>query len=48
MTFFRAVSFTEPALTVAGDKVSLRPPQTADYEEWAALREARRALLRST
>jgi ribosomal-protein-alanine N-acetyltransferase len=45
MTFFRAVSFTEPALTVAGDKVSLRPPQMADYEEWAALREASRAFL---
>ena len=45
MTFFRAVNFTEPALTVAGDKVSLRPPQTADYEEWAALREASRAFL---
>ncbi len=45
MTFFRAVSFTEPALTVTGERVTLRVPQTNDYEEWAALREASRAFL---
>ncbi|HEX2511742.1 MAG TPA: GNAT family protein [Xanthobacteraceae bacterium] len=45
MTFFRAVSFTEPALTVAGDKVTLRLPQMSDFEEWASLREASRAFL---
>jgi len=45
MTFFRAVSFTEPALTVTGDKVMLRLPQMSDFEEWAALRETSRAFL---
>jgi [ribosomal protein S5]-alanine N-acetyltransferase len=45
MTFFRAVSFTEPALTVAGDTVILRVPQMSDFEEWAALREASRSFL---
>jgi ribosomal-protein-alanine N-acetyltransferase len=45
MTFFRAVSFTEAPLTVTGERVTLRIPQTNDYEEWAALREASRAFL---
>ena len=45
MTFFRAVSFTEPALTVTGEKVTLRLPQMSDFEEWAALRETSRAFL---
>ena len=45
MTFFRAVSFTEPALTIAGERVTLRLPQMGDYEEWAELREASRAFL---
>jgi ribosomal-protein-alanine N-acetyltransferase len=45
MTFFRAVSFTEPALTVTGDRVTLRVPQTNDFEEWAALRGASRDFL---
>jgi ribosomal-protein-alanine N-acetyltransferase len=45
MTFFRAVSFTEPALTVTGERVTLRVPQASDYEEWAALREASRGFL---
>ena len=45
MTFFRAVSFAEPALSVLGEKVSLRLPQMADFEEWAALREASRSFL---
>jgi [ribosomal protein S5]-alanine N-acetyltransferase len=45
MTFFRAVHFTEPALTVTGEKVTLRLPQMTDFEEWAALREASRDFL---
>jgi len=45
MTFFRAVSFTEPALTVTGERVTLRVPQVSDYEEWAALRDASRGFL---
>jgi [ribosomal protein S5]-alanine N-acetyltransferase len=45
MTFFRAVSFTEPALTVAADRVTLRVPQMSDFEEWAALRGASRGFL---
>ena len=45
MTFFRAVSFTEPALTVTGDRVTLRVPQMNDFEEWAALRDASRDFL---
>lgn len=45
MTFFRAVSFTEPALTVTGDRVTLRVPQMNDFEEWAALRDTSRDFL---
>jgi ribosomal-protein-alanine N-acetyltransferase len=45
MTFFRAVSFTEPSLSVSSDAVVLRAPQMADFEEWAALREASREFL---
>jgi len=43
MAFFRAVSFTEPSLSIKG--VVLRAPQMADFEEWAALREASRDFL---
>ncbi len=45
MAFFRAVSFSEPSLSVAGDGVALRTPQLSDFEEWAALREASRDFL---
>jgi [ribosomal protein S5]-alanine N-acetyltransferase len=45
MTFFRAVSFTEPALTITGERVTLRVPQMNDFEEWAALRETSRDFL---
>jgi len=45
MAFFRTVSFSEPLPTVEGDGVYLRAPQTADYADWAALREASRAFL---
>jgi [ribosomal protein S5]-alanine N-acetyltransferase len=45
MAFFRSVSFNEvlPALTGAG--VTLRMPVSADYAEWAALRERGRNFL---
>lgn len=45
MTFFQAVSFIEPSLSVTGETVTLRVPQMADFEEWAALREASRYFL---
>jgi ribosomal-protein-alanine N-acetyltransferase len=45
MAFFRTVSFNEPMPAVAGDGISLRVPQSGDYIEWAALREASRAFL---
>jgi ribosomal-protein-alanine N-acetyltransferase len=45
MAFFRTVSFSEPLPNVDGDGVFLRAPQTADYAEWASLREASRAFL---
>ncbi len=45
MAFFRAVSFTEPSLSIGGEAVALRAPQMADFEEWAALREASREFL---
>ena len=45
MAFFRTVSFSEPLPSVEGDNVFLRAPQTGDYAEWAALREASRAFL---
>ena len=45
MAFFRTVSFSEPLPTVEGEGVYLRAPQTGDYADWAALREASRAFL---
>jgi ribosomal-protein-alanine N-acetyltransferase len=45
MTFFRAVHFAEPALTVTAERVTLRMPQMGDFEEWSALRGASRAFL---
>ena len=45
MSLFRAINFSEPALSVAGERVTLRVPQMNDYEEWAALREASRGFL---
>jgi len=45
MAFFRTVSFSEPMPAVAGEGISLRVPQNADYAEWAALREASRVFL---
>src|SRR5688572_20805646 len=45
MAFFRAVSMAEPPLSISGEMVFLRVPQMADFEEWAALREASRDFL---
>jgi ribosomal-protein-alanine N-acetyltransferase len=45
MAFFRAVSFAEPSLSVSGETVTLRVPQMADFEEWAALRGESRDFL---
>ncbi|MDQ0354137.1 ribosomal-protein-alanine N-acetyltransferase [Rhodoplanes tepidamans] len=45
MAFFRTVSLAEPAGTIEGKGVVLRPPQMSDFEEWAALRERSRAFL---
>ena len=45
MAFFRSVSFNDSMPAIAGDGVSLRMPQSGDYAEWAALREASRDFL---
>jgi ribosomal-protein-alanine N-acetyltransferase len=45
MAFFRTVNFSEPLPTITGEQVFLRPPQMADFPEWAALREASRNFL---
>lgn len=45
MAFFRTVSLTEQLPAIVGEGVVLRPPQMADYPEWAALREASRNFL---
>ena len=45
MAFFRTVGFSEPLMTVAGETVTLRPPQMMDYAEWSDLREASRPFL---
>jgi ribosomal-protein-alanine N-acetyltransferase len=45
MSLFRAINFSEPSLSVAGEQVTLRVPQMSDFEEWAALREASRGFL---
>ena len=45
MSLFRAINFSEPPLSVAGERVTLRVPQMGDYEEWAALREVSRGFL---
>jgi ribosomal-protein-alanine N-acetyltransferase len=45
MAFFRTVSFSDPLPIVEGEGVYLRAPQTADFTEWAELREASRAFL---
>ena len=45
MAFFRTINFTEPLPSVDGDGILLRMPQTTDFEEWSALREASRDFL---
>jgi ribosomal-protein-alanine N-acetyltransferase len=45
MAFFRTSNFSDPLASIAGDGVSLRTPQMADYAEWAALREQSREFL---
>ena len=45
MAFFRTINFSEPPPSIAGDGVTLRPPQMTDYAEWAALRETSRDFL---
>jgi [ribosomal protein S5]-alanine N-acetyltransferase len=45
MALFRTVSMSEPMPAITGPGVSLRVPQSADYAEWAALRETSRAFL---
>jgi ribosomal-protein-alanine N-acetyltransferase len=45
MAFFRTINFSEPLASIPGDGVTLRTPQTTDYAEWAALREASRGFL---
>jgi [ribosomal protein S5]-alanine N-acetyltransferase len=45
MAFFRTINFTEPLPSIEGNGVMLRTPQTTDFEEWAALREASRDFL---
>src|ERR1700687_3860719 len=45
MAFFRTVGFAETLPTIDGQGVTLRLPQMAEYEEWAALRTASREFL---
>ena len=45
MAFFRTINFSEPPPSIAGDGVTLRPPQMTDFAEWAALRETSRDFL---
>jgi len=45
MAFFRSVSFNDSMPAILGDGVALRVPQSGDYAEWVALREASRDFL---
>jgi len=45
MAFFRTVSANDTLPAIAGNGVTLRLPQSGDYAEWAALREASRTFL---
>ena len=45
MAFFRSVSFSDSMPAIAGDGVALRVPQSSDFAEWAALRQASRGFL---
>jgi ribosomal-protein-alanine N-acetyltransferase len=45
MALFRTVSVNETMPAIVGAGVTLRVPQSSDYAEWAALREASRSFL---
>jgi len=45
MAFFRTVSSNETVPSMTGAGVTLRPPHSADFAEWAALREMSRRFL---
>ncbi|HLA20744.1 MAG TPA: GNAT family protein [Pseudolabrys sp.] len=45
MAFFRSVSFSDSVPAIAGAGVALRVPQSSDFAEWTALREASRDFL---
>jgi ribosomal-protein-alanine N-acetyltransferase len=45
MAFFRTVAFAETLPTIEGQGVTLRLPQMAEFEDWAALRTASRDFL---
>src|SRR5262250_1765478 len=45
MAFFRTVSTSEIPPVIERNGVLLRPPQMADYAEWASLREKSRSFL---
>ena len=45
MVLFRSVSFSETLPAISGAGIMLRMPQSADFAEWAELREKSRAFL---
>src|SRR6478735_10034732 len=45
MAFFRTVSSNDTMPGISGAGVTLRPPHSGDFAEWATLREASRAFL---
>jgi len=45
MAFFRTVSSNDTMPGISGAGVTLRPPHSGDFTEWAALREMSRAFL---
>ena len=45
MAVFRTVSSNETVPTITGAGVTLRPPHTGDFTEWAILRETSRSFL---
>lgn len=45
MAFFRTVSSNDTMPGISGAGVTLRPPHSGDFAEWAALRETGRAFL---
>lgn len=45
MAFFRTVGSNDNVPSIVGDRVMLRPPQSGDHAEWAALRDASRGFL---